>query len=58
MGLGPNSWLKEVLAQWLRWGPGDGRGSKNFATRESLCDALSKVGLGKLAQQFTEERGW
>ena len=48
----PQSWLSEMLSQWLQWAPGDGRGSTGFATRESLHAALLKANLGQLAQQF------
>ena len=50
--LAPNSWLGRMLTQWLEWAPGDRRGSVGFATRDSLRDALLKVNLGQLAQQF------
>ena len=50
--LAPNSWLGEMLTQWLEWAPGDGRGSKGFATRYSLHAALLKANLGQLAQQI------
>ena len=50
--LAPNSWLGEMLTQWLQWAPGDGRGSMGFATRDSLRAALLKTNLGQLAQQF------
>ena len=52
MQLAPNSWLGEMLAQWLEWAPGDGRGSVGFATKEVLRVALLKANLGQLAQQF------
>ena len=45
----PNSFLREMLSQWLQWAPGDGRGSTGFATRESLRAALLKANLGQLA---------
>ena len=46
----PGSYLSEMLTQWLQWAPGDGRGSKGFATKESLYDALLKINLGRLAE--------
>ena len=49
MASAPNSYLEEMLTQWLQWAPGDGRGSAGFATKESLRDALLKAGLGQLA---------
>ena len=48
----PNSYLEEMLSQWLQWAPGDGRGSTGFATKESLHAALLQANLGQLAQQF------
>ena len=48
----PHSFVGEMLNQWLQWAPGDGRGSTDFATRESLRAALLKANLGQLAQQF------
>ena len=48
----PKSFLNEMLSQWLQWAPGDGRGSTDFATRESLRAALLRANLGQLAQQF------
>ena len=40
---GPSGYLGEMLGKWLQWAPGDGRGSKNFATFEELQAALLKV---------------
>ena len=48
----PNSYLEEMLTQWLEWAPEDGRGSEGFATKETLRVALLKANLGQLAQQF------
>ena len=48
----PQSWLREMLSQWLEWAPGDRRGSTSFATKESLRTALLNANLGQLAQQF------
>ena len=49
----PNSWLGEMLTQWLQWAPGDGRGSTSFATKETLRAALLKANLGNdFAGQF------
>ena len=39
----PSSYLREMLTKWLQWAPGDGRGSRNFATFEDLRDVLLKV---------------
>ena len=52
MQLAPNSWLREMLSQWLQWAPGDGRGSTGYATKESLHAALMSVNLGRLAEKF------
>ena len=48
----PKSYLRELLSQWLQWAPGDGRGSKNVATRKALCNALFKINLGRLAMDL------
>ena len=48
----PNSFLREMLSQWLQWAPGDGRGSTGYASKESLQAALLRANLGQLAQQF------
>ena len=52
MQLAPNSWLRELLTQWLQWAPGDRRGSTGYATKESLRAALMSVNLGRLAEHF------
>ena len=41
----PNSWLNEMLSEWLQWAPGDARNSTKIATLEELRDALNKTGL-------------
>jgi hypothetical protein len=48
------SCLGEMLSQWLQWAPGDGRGSKGYATKESLVAALSAVNLGQLAEKIKQ----
>ena len=48
----PDSYLRKLLSQWLQWAPGDGRGSKGYATKESLRAALLKINLGRLAENF------
>ena len=48
--ISPKDSLREMLAEWLQWAPGDARGSTNFATLEALKDALRKAGLGTFAQ--------
>ena len=45
----PTSWLREMLAEWLQWAPGDSRGSRDFATLEALKCALSEAGLAAAA---------
>lgn len=39
----PVSWLCKMLSQWLEWGPGDSRGSTNYATLNALKAALSNA---------------
>ena len=51
----PKSWLRKMLSQWLQWSPGDGRGSKGYATIKSLKEALSEANLGRLAEEFNCE---
>ena len=46
----PKSYLREMLSQWLEWGPGDSRGSESYATKESLHCALLRANLGQLAE--------
>ena len=29
----PSAFLRELLALWLQWAPGDGRGSPEYATK-------------------------
>ena len=48
----PDSFLSAMLADWLLWAPGDARGSKNFATIESLRKAVDRAGLGLTAQEL------
>ena len=48
----PNSYLEEMLTQWLEWTPGDERGSTGFATKKALRVALLRANLGQLAHQF------
>ena len=45
----PESWLREMLSEWLQWAPEDGRGSSSFATLDALKIALSNSGLGATA---------
>ena len=48
----PRSWLREMLAKWLQWAPGDNRGSRDFATLEALKSALSEAGLAAAANDL------
>lgn len=48
----PKSFLREMLSQWLQWGPGDGRGSPGYATKEMLSKALRKANLSELADKL------
>ena len=45
----PDSWLSELLKQWLQWAPGDERSSTECSTLEKLKSAVSKAGLGVTA---------
>jgi hypothetical protein len=48
-----NSFLNDVIGVWLNWAPGDGRGSKDYATLEHLQTAVSKAGCGLIASELT-----
>ncbi len=48
----PNSWLAEMLSEWLQWCPGDGRGSNMLATREGLHAALLNAKLSTVADKL------
>ena len=48
---GSTAFLGELLALWLQWAPGDGRGSTGYATKESLIAALLKANLDELAKK-------
>ena len=51
----PDSWLREMLSEWLEWGgPRDGRGSKGYATLHDLINALVKCGLRETAHSLLE----
>ena len=41
----PDSWLNEMLSEWLQWAPGDARNSTKIATLEGLRNTLNKTGL-------------
>ena len=45
----PGSYMDAVLSEWLNWGPGDERGSKDLATLEALKEALNRAGYGRAA---------
>ena len=48
----PASYLSAMLSVWLQWAPGDARGSRDYATMESLRRAVDKAGLGRTAQEL------
>ena len=48
----PRSWLREMLAVWLQWAPGDSRGSRDFATLKALKSALDEAGLAAAASDL------
>ena len=50
----PKSWLSEMLSQWLQWGPGDARGSEDYASIDSLKKALLNLNLAQLAREFDD----
>ena len=52
LGGAPKSWLSKMLAEWLQWAPGDGRGSISSATLEGLKAALREAGLGAKANDL------
>ena len=52
----PVSWLSAMLKEWLQWAPGDKRGSKNYATVNSLKSALREANLGKTADELSWQR--
>ena len=49
---GPLGYLNEMLSEWYQWAPGDGRGSKDFATLEALTNAMRQAGLGRAANDL------
>ena len=50
----PLSYLRHVLRHWLQWGPGDGRGSRGYATYGMLSAALWKVNMGAHASNLPQ----
>ena len=51
----PGSWLGAMLSAWYQWVPGDGRGSKEYATLGALKRALRKAGLGVTAEELHQK---
>ena len=49
----PQSYLSAMLADWLQWAPGDARGSKEYANKNSLVKAVDTAGLGRTAQELS-----
>ena len=47
----PDSYLSALLGDWMKWGPGDSRGSKDYATLQSLGTAVRKAEPGVAAEQ-------
>jgi DNA repair exonuclease SbcCD ATPase subunit len=45
--------LLEMLGEWLRWYPGDSRGSTDFPSYTGLQNALVKAGFGQVIQYLT-----
>ena len=48
-----NSYLDVVISNWLKWEPGDARGSKTHATLEKLKAAVKYAGSDEIASQLT-----
>ena len=48
----PVSYLNTMLSSWLRWAPGDARGSRDYATIQNLKTAVDRAGLGVVAQEL------
>ena len=48
----PVSYLSAILSGWLQWAPGDARGSRDYATLQSLRTAVDNAGLGLTAQEL------
>ena len=46
------SYTTEMFEQWIRWYPGDSRGSTNFATYTQLKTALMEAGLGDIVRDL------
>lgn len=48
----PKSYLRKLLSQWLQWGPGDGRGSTDFANTVAIHKALLSINLAPVAYEL------
>lgn len=48
----PEICLSTMITEWLRWTPGDKRGSTKSASLKGLRDALSEAGLTETAQSI------
>ena len=55
MRVDPKLVLQAILTEWFQWAPGDIRGSDDFATLQSLKNALIKAGLGAAAHDLNIE---
>jgi hypothetical protein len=49
----PESYLSELISNWMEWAPGDSRGSTNYANLEDLKSAVSKAGFGVVAGELS-----
>jgi GTPase SAR1 family protein len=49
----PTSWLSALITNWMQWAPGDSRGSTNYANLGDLKSAVSKAGLGVVADELS-----
>jgi ankyrin repeat protein/GTPase SAR1 family protein len=49
----PISWLSALISNWMQWAPGDSRGSTTYANLEDLKSAVSKAGLGVVADELS-----
>ena len=50
-----DTFLREMLSDWLQWAPGDDRGSKSYATLRDLSNVLEECGLGEAANELLEK---
>ena len=49
----PQSWLSDLLSQWMERAPRDSHGSTKYATLEDLKSAVSKAGFGVVAARLS-----